>query len=315
VWGGVWGFVGEGEGLRISGRTLGHHYDWTARKYAALDGLPPMPRSAFEVSRSVAVAAHEAAQGAEGVVWVRGVRSFGDEDGGAGEIVEGERMERSSDLHLPCPEAAIVNFYREVTSMGGHRDDAELTDRWPIVSISLGCAAVFLISIQQGGGTDIPPAALLLRSGDAVVMGGASRLATHGLSTILRATAPEPLRAAVWSMLGGEVGVEEAGVAEAGEAAEESGHLAAESSEERREALPPSPQLPPGHLPAESSEEHGKAQSSSPHLPRSTELAHVCVVEDGPRIPLLRSRAEADAVCHFLSARRINLNVRQVFPE
>ena len=47
--------------------------------------------------------------------------------------------------------------------MGAHLDDAELTKVKPIVSISLGNAAVFLL----GGRTkETKPVALFLRSGD-----------------------------------------------------------------------------------------------------------------------------------------------------
>eukprot|EP01041_Mallomonas_annulata_P003219 gene3219-6364_t len=63
------------------------------------------------------------------------------------------------------PEAAIVNFYPEGSTMGGHRDEVEPCQDAPIVSLSLGCPAVFLI-------------------GDVVVMGGMSRLAVHGVPRV-----------------------------------------------------------------------------------------------------------------------------------
>jgi hypothetical protein len=44
------------------------------------------------------------------------------------------------------PEAAIVNFYRADKSvMGAHLDDAEEEMRVPIVSLSFGCSAIFLL--------------------------------------------------------------------------------------------------------------------------------------------------------------------------
>lgn len=46
------------------------------------------------------------------------------------------------------PEAAIVNYYnleRKSLPMGPHQDDLELTMKAPVVSISVGCTAVFLI--------------------------------------------------------------------------------------------------------------------------------------------------------------------------
>jgi len=85
-------------------------------------------------------------------------------------------------------EAAIVNFYPFDGSMGGHIDDAELTLDYPIVSMSIGCAAVFLI----GGKTkDKDPTAIFVRSGDVVIMGGHSRLCYHGVPRIVKGTCTE----------------------------------------------------------------------------------------------------------------------------
>jgi alkylated DNA repair protein alkB family protein 1 len=78
-------------------------------------------------------------------------------------------------------EAAIVNYYFADSSLCGHLDDAERFLDAPIVSISLGLDCVFLI----GGPTrDIAPTPLLLRSGDVVLMGGASRRSYHGVPRI-----------------------------------------------------------------------------------------------------------------------------------
>lgn len=72
--------------------------------------------------------------------------------------------------------------------MGGHIDDAEHDLTRPIVSISLGRSAIFLI----GGQTkDIPPTPILVRSGDAVIMTGESRLCYHGIAAILTEEAEE----------------------------------------------------------------------------------------------------------------------------
>ncbi len=52
----------------------------------------------------------------------------------------------------------------------------------PIVSVSLGCSAIFLI----GGRTkETSPVAILLKSGDAVVMSGESRFCYHGVPVII----------------------------------------------------------------------------------------------------------------------------------
>ncbi len=80
------------------------------------------------------------------------------------------------------PEAAIVNYYPIGATMGGHLDDAEYTMEKPIISISLGCSAIFLL-----GGRDktVKPTPILVRSGDVIVMSGESRYCYHGVPYIV----------------------------------------------------------------------------------------------------------------------------------
>ena len=74
-----------------------------------------------------------------------------------------------------------MNYYHDGDTLCGHIDDAEPDLTQPLVSLSLGRPAVFLI----GGTTrDIPPTALLLRSGDVVVLSGSSRRCYHGVPRI-----------------------------------------------------------------------------------------------------------------------------------
>ena len=80
------------------------------------------------------------------------------------------------------PDTALVNFYREGDTLGGHKDDAEEHADCPIVSLSLGCDAVFLI----GGATkDVAPTAVWIHSGDAVVLSGSARQCYHGVPRVL----------------------------------------------------------------------------------------------------------------------------------
>ena len=84
--------------------------------------------------------------------------------------------------HDFVPEAAIVNYYPINSCMGGHLDDAEHNLAKPIVSMSFGRSAVFLI----GGKTKHEdPTPILLRSGDAIIMTGESRLCYHGVPAII----------------------------------------------------------------------------------------------------------------------------------
>ena len=43
------------------------------------------------------------------------------------------------------PDVALVNYYREGDTLGGHKDDAERNIHAPIVALSLGCDAIFLL--------------------------------------------------------------------------------------------------------------------------------------------------------------------------
>lgn len=85
-----------------------------------------------------------------------------------------------------CAEAAIVNYFASDDMLGGHLDDMEADLSKPIVSISLGCKAVFLLG---GESRQDPPIAMFLRSGDAVLMTGPARQCFHGIPRIF--TDPE----------------------------------------------------------------------------------------------------------------------------
>ena len=78
-------------------------------------------------------------------------------------------------------EAGIVNFYPDSQVMGGHRDDGEEALLHPVVSVSLGSPCCFLL-----GGLDKSeePTALILRSGDVLVLGGEGRLRYHGVPRV-----------------------------------------------------------------------------------------------------------------------------------
>jgi len=86
------------------------------------------------------------------------------------------------------PDAGIVNFYQTKDTLMAHVDRSEVCATSPLVSVSLGCAAVFLI----GGLTrDVEPVPILLRSGDIVIMSGPQcRRAYHGVPRILSDTLP-----------------------------------------------------------------------------------------------------------------------------
>lgn len=79
------------------------------------------------------------------------------------------------------PDSCLVNFYGEGARMGLHQDRDEGDFAWPVVSISLGDDGLFRMGGVERGG---PTASVWLSSGDVVVMGGAARLAHHGVDRI-----------------------------------------------------------------------------------------------------------------------------------
>ncbi|MDF2115900.1 alpha-ketoglutarate-dependent dioxygenase AlkB [Roseiarcaceae bacterium H3SJ34-1] len=88
--------------------------------------------------------------------------------------------------HYPAPpEACLVNFYGAGARMGLHQDrDEEALDA-PVVSISLGDSCLFRIGgTSRSGKTQ----SLRLHSGDVLVIGGASRLAFHGVDRTMPGT-------------------------------------------------------------------------------------------------------------------------------
>jgi alkylated DNA repair protein (DNA oxidative demethylase) len=74
-----------------------------------------------------------------------------------------------------------VNLYRDGARMGLHQDRDEADFDEPVVSISLGDAALFRIGgTERGGKTQ----SVWLSTGDVLVMGGAARLCHHGIDRI-----------------------------------------------------------------------------------------------------------------------------------
>lgn len=89
------------------------------------------------------------------------------------------------------PDICLINCYPEGGRLGLHQDKDERAETIeagiPVVSFSLGDTAKYLIG---GLRRKDPLKRVLLQSGDAVVMGGPSRLRYHGVSGILAGTGP-----------------------------------------------------------------------------------------------------------------------------
>ena len=102
----------------------------------------------------------------------------------------------AADGALPAfdaPDVVVCNFYEEAGRMGLHRDDAEseaaLARGSPVVSLSFGDECVFAIAPSR----DAERTRMTLRSGDALIFGGPSRLVYHGVERVKAGTAPAAL--------------------------------------------------------------------------------------------------------------------------
>jgi DNA oxidative demethylase len=79
------------------------------------------------------------------------------------------------------PEACLINFYGPAAKMGLHQDRDEEDFAAPVVSLSLGDSCLFRVG---GLKRNDPTRSVRLTSGDAVVLGGDTRLAFHGVDRI-----------------------------------------------------------------------------------------------------------------------------------
>ena len=79
------------------------------------------------------------------------------------------------------PDACLVNLYRDGARMGLHQDRDEGDLRAPVLSVSLGDAAIFRIGPAEGGRTTT----VRLESGTICALTGPARLARHGIDRVL----------------------------------------------------------------------------------------------------------------------------------
>ena len=82
----------------------------------------------------------------------------------------------------PPPEACLINLYDPAARMGLHQDRDEEEPAAPVVSFSLGDTALFRVGGLQ---RNAPTRSFRLASGDAMSLGGESRLAFHGVDRII----------------------------------------------------------------------------------------------------------------------------------
>lgn len=84
-------------------------------------------------------------------------------------------------------DIAIMNFYKQSSKLGLHRDDSEskdtLTTGHPVVSFSVGYDSIFRVG---GLNRNDECKDILLKNGDVIIFGGPSRLRYHGITKIIK---------------------------------------------------------------------------------------------------------------------------------
>lgn len=91
------------------------------------------------------------------------------------------------------PEAAILNIYTPGDTLSVHRDVSEGSGKG-LVSISIGCDALFVVGLEDREANKLSHLTVRLRSGDAIYMSGPSRFAWHGVPKIIPDSCPQWLR-------------------------------------------------------------------------------------------------------------------------
>ena len=86
------------------------------------------------------------------------------------------------------PDACLINQYQPQIGMSLHQDKNEMDFAAPIVTISLGIAAVFMFGgAARRDKTDL----IRLEHGDAIVFGGESRQNFHGIKPLVDNSHPD----------------------------------------------------------------------------------------------------------------------------
>jgi len=138
---------------KVAWSTMGYHYNWTNRSYCDAE-QSAIPASLVSLCQTIA----------------KSVKFL---------------LQEEKEIASFQPQACIVNYYNFKSLMGGHADDLEFNWKEPILSLSVGCAAVFLLDGLSKNGKQDPALPILIRPGDVMIMGGNSRLLYHGMARVL----------------------------------------------------------------------------------------------------------------------------------
>jgi DNA oxidative demethylase len=88
----------------------------------------------------------------------------------------------------PAPaNLCLINFYDDAAKLGLHQDKGGESLEAPVVSVSLGDDARFLVGGSKRGD---PTDGIRLHSGDVMCFGGPARLTYHGVARVYPGTSP-----------------------------------------------------------------------------------------------------------------------------
>ena len=156
----------------------GIKYDWTNRKYDLKTVTEKLPQNMIDLCQNVCQLLNKNAE--------IGIEKKNKDK----EKAKEKDKENSSSLFDMIPQTSIINYFQcnSKRPMGGHRDTAEKINV-PLISVSLGNTAIFLISSSD----ETEPIKLYLQSGDVLVMSNESRWAIHCVARVMPDTCPKQL--------------------------------------------------------------------------------------------------------------------------
>jgi len=152
---------------RLRWANLGYLYHWGTKSYDFSKPSPPLPAGLRRLCKDFVA----------GIDWTDVWDGYNKDDMGGLSCTDWDDWNKTFE-----PDAGIVNFYQLQDTLMGHVDRSEVSSATPLVSISLGRPAIFLIG---GRSRDIKPTPILLRSGDVVILSGGCRRSFHGVPRIV----------------------------------------------------------------------------------------------------------------------------------
>ena len=160
---------------KLTWSNVGIQYDWTQRKYNLNNVTAQIPQTMIKLCDDCNYL-------------LSNIDQIDDE-----QKQNEEKKQDKNGLTLTMeiiPQTSIINFFQVNTKrpMGGHRDAAELINA-PLISVSLGNEAIFLISKDD----NIEPLPLWIRSGDILIMAGNARFMLHCVARVVPNTCPTKL--------------------------------------------------------------------------------------------------------------------------